>query len=290
MNRRLHKGLSLLLAFVMVIGTMAYAATAVSAAPETLTECIFVSGVSDKTAQLPQPAVGGVFSGLEFRHYEKEEVGYMTVETEVKDPDVPLENEFPFTDVKKDDWSYENVLFVYRNELMKGTSDNVFSPNTPLDRAMVVTILYRLADEAANDTESMTRDSIFTDVASGVWYTEAVIWAAANDIVNGYGDGRFGPTDSITREDLATIIMRFLNMTGTSISVTQQYIPFGDEESIAVYAKGAIQTLCKLGIINGVSIDIHGQTIIDPKGNATRAQTAAILNRFTLILETLNNS
>ena len=109
--------------------------------------------------------------------------------------------------------------------------------------------------------------------------TYAVLWAAENGIVEGY-DGRFDPNANITRQDLAVIMLRYLNYTGTVLPVTQQWIIFADEALIAEYASDAVQTMYKLGVIRGVE-----ENTIDPRGNANRSQTAAMLNRLFALLE-----
>ena len=188
----------------------------------------------------------------------------------------PLVN--PFADISEDDWFYDDVMYVYTNGLMTGTSAATFSPALTLTRGMVVTMLWRLEGEPAISGDMPL--AMFTDVDESAYYSNAVKWAAANGIVGGYGGGLFGPNDNITRQDLAVILMRYMNFKGIVKPVTQQYIIFADEATISDYAMDAIQTFNKLGIINGTGINAQGKTVIDPKGNATRAQVAAILHRF----------
>jgi hypothetical protein len=154
---------------------------------------------------------------------------------------------------------------------MNGTSPGVFSPNAALSRGMAVTVLYRMA--GSPDVSGI--ENPFSDVAGGQWYTNAAVWAAENGIVSGYGGGMFGHGDDNTREQLAAILYRYMDFAGYDMAVTQQYIAFADEEDISGYAMEAIQTLNKLGIINGV-----GGNAIDPKGGATRAQFAALIHRL----------
>ena len=189
----------------------------------------------------------------------------------------------PFIDVFGTDWFIDAVIYVYHNDLMTGTSTNpmLFSPNMPLSRAMVVTILYRLE----NEPHISGLSNIFEDVAEGAWYTDAVMWASANELVFGYGDGRFGPEDDITREQLAAILMRYMVYKGTNIAVPANWIFFSDEADISGYAKNAVQTFYKLGIIKGIGTDEENRAIIDPKNSATRAQTAAIFHRFLLSIQ-----
>jgi uncharacterized repeat protein (TIGR02543 family) len=188
----------------------------------------------------------------------------------------PPEWENPFTDVKKSDWFYGDVEYVCENNLMVGTSADMFSPNANLTRGMIVTILYRLEGELGVSGLA----NPFTDVAAGQYYTDAIKWAVENKIVEGYGNGKFGPSDSITREQLAAILYRYMNYKKINLPVTEQYIIFADEADISDYAMNAVQTFNKLGIIQGIGTNTAGQTIVNPKGNATRAEVAAMLHRF----------
>jgi len=147
----------------------------------------------------------------------------------------------------------------------------LFSPNTSLTRGMIVTILYRMA--GSPDVSGLPNP--FSDVAEGMWYSDAVKWAASNEIVNGIGDGKYDPETPITRQDLAVIIMRYLDFIKYEYTVTEEYRLFNDEDNISDYAKNAIQVLNKLGIIKD-----KGNDVIDPQGQATRAEIAAILHRF----------
>ena len=183
----------------------------------------------------------------------------------------------PFADVSGTDWFIDDVIYVYDKGIMTGTSTDpmLFSPSESLTRAMIVTILYRHSGSA----EAVYENS-FNDVADGEWYTDAIKWATANSIVNGYGGGIFGTNDPISRQDLATILMRYMNYLKINLAVPAQWIIFADEANISDYAMDALQTFNKLGIINGTGTNTSGQIIVNPKGNATRAETAAILHRF----------
>ena len=115
----------------------------------------------------------------------------------------------PFKDVSKTDAFYDDVLYCYENEIMLGTSDDEFTPYGNTTRAMIVTVLWRMEGEPVVNSINM-----FTDVENDTWYSYAVVWAGANGIVNGYGDGRFGSNDTITREQLAAIIARYARFLG----------------------------------------------------------------------------
>ena len=179
----------------------------------------------------------------------------------------------PFVDVFENDWFYDDVLYVYEKGLMTGTSTNpmMFSPNENLTRAMIVTILYRIAGEPSVTGQT----NPFTDVPAGQWYTNAVIWAANNKVVEGYGDGRFGPNDDITREQLATILDRYAAFAKITLPDERAYPGFSDDAKIAEYAKASVQRLYKSGLING-----KPNNLFDPQGNATRAEAAKLFHTF----------
>ena len=182
----------------------------------------------------------------------------------------------PFADVKDGDWFYDSVRFVYEQGLMTGTSTDpmLFSPNIPLTRAMIVSILYRQSN-AQIQSPALQATQGFNDVAAGLWYSEAVAWAAANGVVSGYGDGRFGPGDNITREQLAVILNNYQSISGRIPAAIQEEKVFADRERISDWATDAVRKLTMQGLISGKPGDIF-----DPKGNATRAETASILERF----------
>ena len=194
-------------------------------------------------------------------------------------PEMPVN---PFTDVFGTDWFIDDVIYVYDKGLINGTSEDpmLFSPNAPLTRGMIVTILWRLRGSP------MLADyqTPFNDVDWQQYYFNAVQWASASKIVSGYGDGRFGPDDYVTRQDLACILLRYMNHMEIVKPVTQQFIIFTDGADISDYAADSIQTMNKLGIINGTGTNANGQAVIDPKGNATRAQAAAMLHRFVELI------
>jgi hypothetical protein len=198
-------------------------------------------------------------------------------QTEIREGDTPLDKKpWPvFNDISEDDWFWDDVKYVYMDGLMNGTGTTpmLFSPNMLLTRGEIVTILYRLEDNP--DVAELPNP--FSDVAAAKYYTDAVKWAAANGIVKGYGNGKFGPDDNIMREQLAAILMRYMKYADVNLPVTMQYIMFADEGQISDYAKDAIQTLNKLGIMQGV-----GDNKINPKGSATRAQVAAMLHRLLM--------
>ena len=152
---------------------------------------------------------------------------------------------------------------------MNGMSATTFEPNSTTTRGMIVTMLYRLENEPAAASAG------FTDVAAGQWYTDAVNWAAANNIVNGYGDDQFGPTDTITREQMMAILYRYAQYKGYDVTASADLSAYTDAANISSYAVSAMQWAVGEGLINGIT-----DTTLVPGGSATRAQVAAILMRF----------
>lgn len=176
----------------------------------------------------------------------------------------------PFADVSGSDWFYNDVRYVYEKGIMDGTGADRFSPNAPLTRAMIVTILYRMAG-----SPSVSGSSDFTDVAAGKWFAKAVAWAAANGIVNGYGSGLFGPNDPVTREQLAAILYRYAVYGGmTAVTLEENLGSFADTAQLSAYAIQAMNWAVGQGLING-----SGSNLV-PKAQATRAQVAAIIHRY----------
>ena len=176
-----------------------------------------------------------------------------------------------FNDVSANDWFASAVDYVTGKGMMNGTADNTFPPKANTTRGMVVTVLYRLENQPSTSAAS------FTDVASGAYYANAVAWANANGIVSGYGSGKFGPNDKVTREQLAAILYRYAQYKKYDVSVGEDtnILSYDDAQSISTYAIPAIQWACGAGVVTGKS-----GSKLDPKGNATRAEVAAMLMRF----------
>lgn len=176
-----------------------------------------------------------------------------------------------FNDVSANDWFASAVDYVTGKGMMNGTAANTFSPKANTTRGMVVTVLYRLENQPSTSAAS------FTDVASGAYYANAVAWANANGIVSGYGSGKFGPNDKVTREQLAAILYRYAQYKKYDVSVGEDtnILSYDDAQSISSYAIPAIQWACGAGVVTGKS-----GSKLDPKGNATRAEVAAMLMRF----------
>ncbi|MDR1588765.1 MAG: S-layer homology domain-containing protein [Oscillospiraceae bacterium] len=181
----------------------------------------------------------------------------------------------PFEDVFEDDWFYDNVMNVYGHGLMIGTSTTpmLFGPQASTTRGMVATIVYRMA--GSPDVSGLSNP--FSDVDAGKWYTDGIMWAAANGIVLGYGDDTYGPEDNITREQLAAILNRYSELRDLSLPETRDYPGFIDDRNISAYARDAVERFFKAAIINGKT-----DGVLDPRGDATRAELAAMLHRFII--------
>lgn len=178
----------------------------------------------------------------------------------------------PFTDLAAGAWYEDAVAYVYRHDLMSGFSEDTFGPNAALSRAQLCQILYNMEGRPA-----VTGSGSFSDLADGAWYTDAVTWAASQGIVDGYGGGLFGPDDNITREQLASILYRYAQARGDDVSVGEDtnILSYSDAADVAEYAVSAMQWACGAGVITGIS-----ESALAPRGEATRAQTAAMLMRF----------
>ena len=176
----------------------------------------------------------------------------------------------PFTDVSEKDWFYSDVMFVYENGLMLGTSKALFSPHGTATRGMMATILWRMEGSPAPKGKNS-----FTDVEAGKWYADAITWTAENGIFAGYGKDKFGPDDPITREQLAAIFYRYADYKGYDLTVKGNLDTFKDADKITDYAKTAMQWAVGSGLMKGKS-----GNLLDPQGTATRAEIAAMLHRF----------
>lgn len=179
----------------------------------------------------------------------------------------PAEPVLPFTDVKKSDWFYNDVAFAYANGLMNGTGNNKFSPAVTTDRAMIVTVLWRM--EGSPVVDSTVK---FIDVETGAWYAAAIDWASANGIVNGYGDGKFGPTAQITREQIMAILNRYAVYKGwaedIAVSMVAQY-------TCSIWAENNVNWADLSGLLADLGVDVTDMTAM-----ASRAELAAYLSRF----------
>ncbi len=175
----------------------------------------------------------------------------------------------PFVDVADTDWFAQAVDYVYGKGLMVGTSDTTFGPYQTLSRAMVAAMLHRLAGTPAAKTATG-----FGDVAADSWYGAAVAWAAENAVVSGLGDNRFAPLRDVTREQLAVMLFRYARAMGYDVSKTAELSAFADAGAVSDWAKEAMQW----AVANGLLAGADGKLM--PQGNATRAEAAAVMQRF----------
>ena len=176
----------------------------------------------------------------------------------------------PFVDVSESDWFYDDVTFDYERELMLGTGDTMFSPYGAVTRAMMAAILWRMEGSPA---PASAPD--FTDVASGKWYSDAIAWTTENGVYLGYGNGRFGPDDLITREQLAAVFCRYAACKGGDVRVKGAPDTFADQEKVSAWAQDAMKWAVASGLMQG-----RNGNVLDPQGTATRAEVAAMLRRF----------
>ena len=178
----------------------------------------------------------------------------------------------PFTDADKQAWYHDGVHWALEEGVMKGTGENTFEPLTATTRAMIVTMLWRM--EGSPQTDGTVT---FNDVPDGQWYTDAIRWAASHDIVNGYDEDTFGTNDSVTREQLATILYRSAKTKGQGFTGTWDFPPnCEDADQVSDWADEAMHWMVMNGIIQGMS-----DTELSPQGDAVRAQVATMLMRFS---------
>lgn len=177
-----------------------------------------------------------------------------------------IDNAKAYTDVSADSWAANAVAFASGHELFSGTGSDKFSPDLPMTRGMLAMVLHNLENNPAQSSAGT-----FSDVTSDAWYSEAVAWAAARGIVSGYGNGLFGPNDHITREQLAVMLWRYAG----EPAATNKELHFNDVDEVSGYALDALCWATENGIING-----KGGGILDPRGQATRAQVAQMLMNY----------
>lgn len=180
---------------------------------------------------------------------------------------------FPFTDVVAGTWYYGAAAYAYNNGLFSGMTPTTFAPNATMTRAMLVSVLWRLAGAPAPKAPNT-----FVDVPDGAWYTDAVTWAAENGVVSGIGGSRFDPSGFVTREQTAEILYNYAHSKGYDVSARADLTAFPDAASVSGWAEEALSWANAAGLINGTVRD--GQTILDPQGSASRAQVAMILMNY----------
>ena len=179
-------------------------------------------------------------------------------------------DKLPFTDVRTSDWFYDDIAFVYNEGLFAGRSDTTFSPNTAMTRAMLVAVLYRMEGKPG-----VTGTTAFTDVAAGAYYADAVTWAANNGIVYGMSDKTFSPKTNLTREQMAAMMRRYASFKKLDTSAKADITTFVDASAVSAWATGDLQWAVASELLYG-----NNHNELQPTANATRAQAAAILQRF----------
>lgn len=189
-------------------------------------------------------------------------------ETETEETTKP--ETITFSDVKESDWFYKGVSYAVENGMMNGVGDDQFAPNAPLTREMLAVVLYNMEKQPES-----TGVNPFADVKADMWYTDAIVWANANGIVAGYDDSTFGLGDSITREQLATILYRYAQLKGYDVTEKADLTGYADSTAINGYAVEAMRWANANGIVNGMT-----ETTLAPQGTATRAQVATMLMNF----------
>ena len=175
----------------------------------------------------------------------------------------------PFTDVAKDAWYFPAVEYVFNNGLMNGTTATTFAPNVELNRAMMAAVLYNMEGQPACD-----KSGLFYDVADGKWYTDAVNWAASNNIVSGMPDGTYAPNQALTREQMASVLYRYAEYKGIDVSARADLSTFTDGTTVSPWAQDVVQWAVAEKLMSGNGNELQ------PKGTATRAQVATVLMNY----------
>ena len=177
-----------------------------------------------------------------------------------------VDNGRTFADVPPENWASEAVTFAAARELFSGTSETSFSPDETMSRAMLATVLYRLEGQPEQAVMSA-----YSDVSDGAWYADSIAWAVENGIVSGYGDGQFGPNDSVTREQFVVMLWRYVG----SPKASRRDLEFADADQVSDYAQEALCWAVENGVLKG---NDSGQLV--PGGTATRAEAAQMLKNF----------
>jgi len=255
-------------------GIYTYSATCSGYMSSTGTVEITAEDVLNRTATTVNVFLSAIYSGggmssSSFPAKEDKEES-----AEDKKPEETIKNSFTeetFPDVKEDDWYYDSVKYAYENSLFNGT-ENGFEPNASMTRAMLVTVLYRL-----ESPEKITEENPFSDISGDEWYSEGVVWAAENNIINGVSENEFAPDSPITREQLALIMYRYALLKGDNVSEYDEtdILSYEDFNEISEYAKTAMKYVNGAGILKG-----RTGNLLTPKGGASRAEVATILMRF----------
>lgn len=184
---------------------------------------------------------------------------------------VKADRKLPYKDVEESDWFYDAVAYNYYSGLMTGVNEVTFAPSAALNRAQAVVILWRIAgkQEAQADPE-------FPDVSENEWYTDAVVWAVKEGVVSGYSDGRFGPEDAVTREQMAVMLWRFAKSQGYDVSQSADLDSYKDADQVSEFAVTSMQWAIGNEMIQGKA----EKTMLDPQGSTNRSECAVMIQRF----------
>lgn len=228
--------------------------------------------VIKKSSSSGHSSGGGSVSKVEVKENKEESIVEELTEKENKTDEETEKTVFTddtFSDVKQDDWYYNSVKYVFENNLMQGTETG-FEPERKMTRAMLVTVLYRMANP-----QKISGSYSFTDVSTDEWYSDAILWAASNGIVNGVSDTEFAPDMEVSREQMAVIMYRFAKSQGYDVNKETDITDFTDCDEISDWAYDALVWAIGTELISGTS-----ETELSPKNASTRAQVATILMRF----------
>lgn len=244
--------------------TVVWATTGEAAADETVLNATFTG---DEGTYTFTTTPGTLYNGTE------------KVDAEAFDTEATVEHDCPsavFEDVDPDKWYHSAIDFVVSESLMAGVSEIQFAPNAVLDRATVVTVLYRLAGKP-----EVTEAADFSDVAAESWYAAAISWASANGIAYGYEDGTFHPTTPVTRQDTAAFLYRYAQKAGYESAELVSLDDYPDKDAVSDYALEAMTWAVSNGIIAGTVVAEGGDVCLAPKDTATRAQYARMIMCLT---------
>lgn len=214
----------------------------------------------------------GSYSDSVAEMYSFMEKSYNWVETVLTNPETKWATS-GFIDVKADAWYENSVIYVTEKGYFSGLSDSIFFPGGQMTRAMLVTVLYRMAGKPA-----VTGTSSYSDVAGNSWYSDAVVWAETAGITKGYGNGKFGVDDTVSREQLVVFLYRFAQLTNETVSPVDIPGEYGDAAHVALWARDAFGWAISKEIINGVGG--YDTPMLAPQQTATRAETAVMIQRY----------
>lgn len=179
--------------------------------------------------------------------------------------------ELPYIDVAENQWYYDAVSVMYEKGIMTGLNETTFGPAELLSRAHFATMMYRLEGKPA-----VTYKNLYRDIANGIWYTNPIVWCNQSGIITGYGNGLFGPADAITREQVALILYRYTSYKGYDNRARNNLSSYSDASRVSGFAKEAMQWAVGCGVISGK----NNETMLDPQGNASRAECATMVVRL----------